>query len=450
MKKFYLYALLILLNGFSTSASENIINTINVEGTQRIDIETVISYSNISQGDIYSEEIGNKVLKNLFETNLFANIQISFKENILNIDIKENPTINLISFVGNSKINDEDLLIEVSLKERSVYSRSKVKKDIQRMLTLYQRSGRLSTEINPKLEMLENNRVNLVYEISESDVAKVSKIIILGNEVFSSSKIKSIMKTKEKTFLRLLSSSDNYDPDKLEYDKQLITQFYNNSGYPNFRFVSSIAQLEKNSNNFEIILSVNEGEMFNFGTLTVESMLKKMNAQAIESVLPIKEGAVFDRSKIKKSVDELKEIAQLEGYTFIDISTNLIDDELSKSVDVKLVINEGPRVYVNSINIAGNTRTLDKVIRREINLSEGDAYNKYSINYSKDSIRALNFFKNVELNEVRTDFPDKINLEIKYNHIYLRNYIKYKDTLNQDEIKNISKKEYYSGLKCSY
>ena len=412
MKKFYLYALLILLNGFSTSASENIINTINVEGTQRIDIETVISYSNISQGDIYSEEIGNKVLKNLFETNLFANIQISFKENILNIDIKENPTINLISFVGNSKINDEDLLIEVSLKERSVYSRSKVKKDIQRMLTLYQRSGRLSTEINPKLEMLENNRVNLVYEISESDVAKVSKIIILGNEVFSSSKIKSIMKTKEKTFLRLLSSSDNYDPDKLEYDKQLITQFYNNSGYPNFRFVSSIAQLEKNSNNFEIILSVNEGEMFNFGTLTVESMLKKMNAQAIESVLPIKEGAVFDRSKIKKSVDELKELAQLEGYTFIDISTNLIDDELSKSVDVKLVINEGPRVYVNSINIAGNTRTLDKVIRREINLSEGDAYNKYSINYSKDSIRALNFFKNVELNEVRTDFPDKINLEI--------------------------------------
>ena len=184
MKKFYLYALLILLNGFSTSASENIINTINVEGTQRIDIETVISYSNISQGDIYSEEIGNKVLKNLFETNLFANIQISFKENILNIDIKENPTINLISFVGNSKINDEDLLIEVSLKERSVYSRSKVKKDIQRMLTLYQRSGRLSTEINPKLEMLENNRVNLVYEISESDVAKVSKIIIFHLSLF--------------------------------------------------------------------------------------------------------------------------------------------------------------------------------------------------------------------------------------------------------------------------
>ncbi len=413
MKKFYLYFLIFAFNGFSIFASENIIDKINVEGTQRIDIETVISYSKISKDDIYSEEIGNKVLKNLFETNLFSNIQISFKENILKIDVKENPTINLISFVGNSKINDEDLLIEVSLRERSVYSRSKVKKDIQRMLILYQRSGRLSTEINPKLEMLENNRVNLVYEISESDVAKVSKIIILGNKVFSSAKIKSIMKTKEKTFLRFLSSSDNYDPDKLEYDKQLVTQFYNNNGYPNFKFTSSIAQLQKNSNNFEIVLNVNEGKIFNFGKLSVVSMLKKMNSDAIEKALPIKEGEIYDRSKIKKSVEELKEIAQLEGYTFIDIETNLIDNEKLNLIDVKLTIDEGPRVYVNNINIAGNTRTLDRVIRREINLSEGDAYNKYSINYSKDSIRALNFFNNVEVDEVRTSFPDKIDLEIK-------------------------------------
>ncbi|MDC3086626.1 outer membrane protein assembly factor BamA [Pelagibacteraceae bacterium] len=412
MKKFYLYLLLLLIVGFNTFATENIINSIQIEGTQRIDIETVESYSQTSIGDIYTEDLGNLILKRLFETNLFSNIQISYSDGTLNIILKENPTINFVKFVGNSKIKDEDLLIEISLKERSVYSRSKVKKDIERMLTLYQRSGRLSSEINPKIETLDNNRVNLIYEITESDIAKVSKIIILGNEVFSSSKIKSTMKTKEKRFLRFLSSSDNYDPDKLEYDKQLITQFYSNNGYPNFKIISSIAQLKPNSNNFEIIINVNEGKKFNFGKLSIESKLKKMNTDAVADVLPIKNGELFDRSKIRKSIDELKEWAQAEGYTFIDIATDLSDNQELNEIDVKLIINEGPRVYVDNINIAGNTRTVDRVIRREISLSEGDAYNKYSISYSKDSIRALNFFSKVEIEEVKTSFPDKINLEI--------------------------------------
>ena len=338
MKIFFIHTILIILLASKVFASENIINVIKIEGTQRIDIETVISYSKIVEGDVYSEELGNIALKNLFETNLFSNIKISFNDNILNITITENPTINLVSFKGNSKVKDEDLIIEISLKERSVYSRSKVKKDIQRMLTLYQRSGRLSTEIDPKLEILENNRVNLVYEITESDVAKVSKIIVLGNKQFSSSKIKSIMKTKENTFLRILSSSDNYDPDKLEYDKQLITQFYNNNGYPEFKFVSSIAQLKTNSNDFEIILNINEGDEFKFGKLSVESMLKKINAKAIQDILPINEGDVFDRSKIRDSIDELKELAQLEGYTFIDIDANLVNDDKLKTVDINLLI----------------------------------------------------------------------------------------------------------------
>ena len=412
MKKYITFFLFFLLLNSKSYSNENIINTISIDGMQRIDEETVISYANISKGDNYTEEIGNDVLKNLFETNLFSNIQISFKDNNLNITIQENPTINLVKFIGNSKIKDEDLAIEILLKERSVYSRSKVKKDIERMLSLYQRAGRLSTEINPKLEMLDNNRVNLTYEVTESDVAKVSNIIILGNSVFSTSKIKSIMKTKEKTLLRFLSSSDNYDPDKLEYDKQLITQFYNNSGYPEFKFTSSIAQLKTNTNNFEIILNINEGAKFNFGELKIESKLKKIDTEFVKTILPIKKGNIFDRSLIKKSIEQLKELAQSQGYSFIEIDTNLLDGSEENEVDVKLIINEGPRVYVNNINITGNTRTVDKVIRREVSLTEGDAYNKYSVNYSKDSIRALNFFDEVEISEIRTDFPDKIDLEI--------------------------------------
>ena len=206
-------------------AEDNKILSIEIEGNQRIDKETIISYSNTEVGQTYSESLGNNILKDLFDTNLFSNIEIYFDSNNLLIKIKENPTINLVKFVGNSKIKDEDLFVEISLKERSVYSRNKVKKDIERMLSLYQRSGRLSTEIIPKVELLDNNRINLTYEVEESDVAEVSKIIILGNNTYTASKIKSLMKTKEKTILRFLSSADRYDPDKLEYDKQLVTQF---------------------------------------------------------------------------------------------------------------------------------------------------------------------------------------------------------------------------------
>ncbi len=414
MKKIISYIILILLVNTSGILSEesNIITNIEIEGNQRIDYETVILYSKAEINEIYTDELGNSILKRLFETDLFSNIEISFTNNSLRIKVVENPTINLIKFKGNSKVKDDDLLIEVSLKERSVYSRAKVKKDIERMLTLYQRSGRLSTEIIPTVEMLENNRINLTYEIEESDVAEVSKIIILGNNIYTSSKIKSLMKTKEKTFLRFLSSSDRYDPDKLEYDKQLITQHYYNNGYPDFKFITSLAQLTPNTNNFEIILTVDEGKQHNIGDVKVSSELKKLNPENIKKSLPLLTGQIYDAGKIKDSIDGIKNIAELQGYSFIEIEPQISKRSEEQLVDVNFIINEGPRVYINSINISGNTRTTDKVIRREINLSEGDAYNKYSINYSKDSIRALNFFSEVDIKERRTDFSDKINLDV--------------------------------------
>ena len=413
IKKFiYLFLFIFVFKLNAVASDLDKIDEINIEGLQRIDVETVISYANIKYGQIYTDELGNNILKDLFDTNLFSNIQISFDQNALNIEVQENPTVNLVKFKGNTKIKDEELLIEISLKERSVYSRTKVKKDIERMLSLYQRSGRLSTEINPTVEVLDNNRVNLVYEIEESDVTKVSSIIIIGNETFSSSKIKSVMKTKERTFLRYLSSSTNYDPDKLEYDKQLVTQFYNNNGYADFKFVSSIAQLKPNTNTFEIILKLDEGKLYNFGEVSVSTELKKLNEEYILGNLFIVENELFDSSKIRDSIDQIREIAELEGYSFIEINPITNKDNLNNKINIEIAINEGPRVYINNINIAGNTRTIDKVIRREFNLSEGDAYNKFVINYAKDSIRALDFFSEVEIFEPKTEYPDKVDINI--------------------------------------
>ena len=411
-----MYKFLIIILFLSTIslsfANDNLIKEIEIDGNQRVDVETIISYSGIQLEDNYTDEKGNEILQNLFDTELFSNIEIKYNKNKLTISIIENPTINLISFDGNSKVKDEDLLIEIQLKERSVYSRSKVKKDIERILSLYQRNGRLSTEVIPKIERLDDNRINLSYEIKESEISKVSKIIFIGNNSFSSSKLKSIMKTKEKRLLRLLSSSDRYDPDKIEYDKQLISQFYNNNGFPNFSFTSTIAQLSENTNAFEILMYVDEGEKYKFGEIEVSTKLKKLNSEAALSLITANEGDIFDRSKISDSIEIIKELAEGEGYSFIEIVPKFNDIPDSKIIDIKIDINEGPRVYVNSINISGNTRTLDRVIRRELGLSEGDAYNKYILNYSKDSIRALNFFSSVEIDDLRSEFPDKIDLVI--------------------------------------
>ena len=405
--------LILFLSSISIGLSnDNLVKEIEILGNQRIDTETIVAYADANINENYSEEKGNEVLKKLFSTELFSNIEIKFTNNKLIINVTENPTINLIKFEGNKKVKDEDLLIEIQLKERSVYSRAKVKRDIERILSLYQRNGRLSTEVIPKIETLDDNRINLSYDILESEISKVSKIIFIGNDSFSSSKLKSIMKTKERTFLRFLSSADRYDPDKIEYDKQLITQFYNNNGFPNFKFTSSIAQLSENTNTFEVILYVDEGDKYKFGNILVLSELKKINPDVALSVISTNEGDIFNRSKITDSIETIKELAEGEGYSFIEIIPKFKEQLEDKTIDVEININEGPRVYVNTINIIGNTRTLDRVIRREIGLSEGDAYNKFTMNYSKDSIRATNFFSTVEIDDSRSNFPDKIDLTI--------------------------------------
>ena len=406
---FFLFSL--CLHG-TVKADDTVISDIMVNGIERIDLDTVISYSNIGIKDVYSDDIGNKILKRLFETDLFSDIKVSFLDGLLSIDVVENPTVNLISFEGNKKKSDDELVEEIKLGERSIYSRSKVKKDTQKLLTFYQRAGRLSTTINPKVEVLENNRINLVFEISESEIVTVSKINFIGNNVFSSSQLRKLMKTKPSTLLRILSSSDNYDPDKVEYDKELITEFYNNNGYPNFKFTSSIAQLVPNKNKFEIIFTVDEGDEYTFGEVTLDSELKKLNEELMINSISVKKDSLYVQKKIKESIAIIKDSASIFGYSFIEIRFKEVPDENNKKINLIFNVNEGPKVYVNRINIEGNVRTTDKVIRRQVKLSEGDPYNKYQIDLSKDNLRTLNFFDEIEIIEERTDDFDKVNLNV--------------------------------------
>ena len=413
MTKFINFILIYLFFIISVHGNEvGIINEINVEGAKRISYETILSYGKINSKTNYSEKLSNNVIKNLYDTELFSDVSIRYSNNIITITVKENPTVNLVLFEGNNKKKDEDLIEEIKLKERSVFSRSRVKEDVKRLLELYQRSGRLSATIDPSVELLDNNRINLIYKINEAKVSKVAKISIIGNKAFNDKEIKKIMTTKAPSLLKFWSSGGQYDPDRIEYDKELIKDFYSENGFVNFKFTSSIAQLINDSNNFEIILSVSEGDEFKFGTIKVKTVLKKLNSDIIEGNLVSNTGNIFNSKIIKDSIEFIKSSSAGFGFTFIKIDPIMTINEDKKIVDIVFEINEGPKVYINRININGNTRTIDNVIRREFNFSEGDAYNKFSINYSKDSIKALNYFETVDISEVRVENTDRLNLDV--------------------------------------
>ena len=413
MLKFINIIILFLCFNFSVFANEiEAIKEIKVNGSQRISYDTILSYGQIDLDTQYSEKSSNNIIKNLYDTQLFSDVAINYSENILTITVKENPTINLVFFEGNKSKKDEDLIEEIKLKERSVFSRSKVKEDVKRLLELYQRSGRLSAEIDPSVELLDNNRINLIYTIDEASVSNVSKISIIGNKAFTDKEIKKIMTTKTPSLLKFWSSGGQYDPDRIEYDKELIKNFYSENGYVNFKFTSSMAQLINNTNNFEIILSISEGDEFKFGIIKVETEFEKLDSNIIEGNLASNTGNIFNSKIIKDSVEFIKNSSSAYGFTFIEIDPIMVINNTEKTVDITFDINEGPKVYINRININGNVRTIDSVIRREFNFSEGDAYNKFSVNYSKDSIKALNFFESVDVTEVRVEDTDKLDLNI--------------------------------------
>ena len=413
MRKFLsllVFCICFLLSAY-VSANETI-NKINVQGLQRISYETVLSYAEIETDTIYSSGESNKIIKKLYDTQLFSDVSVKYLDQVITITVKENPTINLVLFEGNKTKKDEDLIAEIKLTERSIFSRSKIKEDVKRLLELYQRSGRLSATIDPSVELLDNNRVNIIYSIDESEILRVSKISIIGNSAFSDEEIKKIMTTKTPSLFRFWSAGGAYDPDRIEYDKELVKEFYSENGYVNFAFTSTISQLIKGSNKFEIIMTVSEGDQFNFGPIDVNTKLKKLDANVIKENLSYNEGNIFNSNVIKESVEFIKNTASTYGFTFIQIDPEMIINEKDQTVNITFNIDEGPKVYVNRVNIDGNTRTIDKVIRRELLFSEGDAYNKLSINYSKDKIKSLNFFESVQINEEKTNDFDKLNLNI--------------------------------------
>ncbi|MFZ5929750.1 MAG: outer membrane protein assembly factor BamA [Pseudomonadota bacterium] len=396
-------------------AKAQTIGAIEVTGNQRIESDTVRSYMTLRPGDEFDAAKIDLSLKTLFTTGLFADVTIRREGNNLVVNVVENPIINQVSFEGNSAIKDEALDAEVRLKPRIVYTRARVQDDLKRIIEVYRRSGRFAATVEPKVIQLPQNRVDLVFEIKEGSVTGIRQIYFIGNKRFSDSRLRSEVSTQVSRWWNILASRDNYDPDRLVFDREQLRRFYLSHGYADFRVVSAVAELTRDREQFFITFVVDEGPLYEFGAIDIKTELEKIDPELLRDKIKSRSGELYNAKMIDDTVEDLTFAAGEFGYAFVDIRPKITRQKEARKIDIIYQINEGPRVYVEKINIEGNVRTLDRVIRREFRIVEGDAFNTAKLNRSRSRIRGLDFFGNVEITQTPGEQPDRtiINVEVK-------------------------------------
>jgi outer membrane protein insertion porin family len=388
------------------------IGDIRVEGTQRIEPATVRSYLTVSPGDAFDPERLDQSLKSLFATGLFADVTMRRDGNALVVAVVENPIINRIAFEGNRRVEDEDLNREVQLRPRVVYTRTRVQNDVQRILEIYRRNGRFAATVEPKVIQLDQNRVDLVFEIDEGPRTGVRRIAFIGNDRFSDSRLREELQTKETRWYRFLTSDDTYDPDRLTYDRELLRRFYLQNGYADFRVASAVAELTPDNEDFIITFTVEEGERYKFGKVDVKTGLPDLDPETLRAALTTEEGDWYDAEAVEASITKLTNAVGDLQYAFVDIQPRISRNREQQTIDITYEINEGPRVFVDRIEVNGNVRTLDRVIRREMLLVEGDPFNASKLRRSERRIRDLGFFEKVTVTQQQGGAPDRSVIEV--------------------------------------
>jgi outer membrane protein insertion porin family len=388
------------------------IRQIQVQGAQRIEPDSVLSYLLLRQGQPYDPAAADRSLKVLFDTGLFADVRIDWDGATLIVRVVENPILNQVVYEGNSTLSDADLNKEVVVRPRMVFTRARVQADVGRIIELYRRAGHFAATVEPKIIQRPQNRVDLVFEINEGPTTGVAAINFIGNRIFSDSDLREQIVTTTSAWWKFLSTNDNYDPDRLTFDREQLRRFYLARGYADFRVVSAAAELTPDRKNFYITFTVEEGELYHFGKIEIESQIRDLDPETLRTLLLTKGGDVYDATQVDKSIEALTYAAGTRGFVFIDISPRVVRNAADRTIDLTYTINEAPRVYVERINIVGNSRTRDEVIRREFRLAEGDAFNRVLADRSRTRIRALGFFSDVTIREDPGSAPDRTVLTV--------------------------------------
>jgi len=395
-------------------ASQGVVRRIEVRGNERIEPATIISYLPISPGDTIDPSKIDLGLKALFRTDLFADVKIDLQaDGTLVVTVEENPIINRVLFEGNKGMKEDKLRDEVSVRPRGIFTRSKVQSDVARIVELYRRSGRISANVTPQIVQLPQKRVDLIFKIDEGPKSGILRVNFLGNKAYSDGDLRDVVVTEQSRWYKFFSSNANYDPDRLEYDREQLRKYYRNRGYYDFRVSSAVAEFAPDKNGFAITFTLDEGREFKFGKVAVVTELKKLNPDVLKALIPFKTGQVYEDQKIEQATDAITFAAGAAGFAFVDVRPRYTANRDTGTVDVTFDVQEGPRVYIDRIDIVGNSQTLDYVIRREMNLVEGDPYNRALVDRSKNRIKALGYFKDVDITETPGAAPDRTNLQVK-------------------------------------
>lgn len=392
----------------------DVIQDIRVEGTQRIEPATVRSYMTVRPGDPFSQAALDDSLTSLFATGLFADVVMRRDGSVLVVSVVENPIINRIAFEGNRRISDDVLEAEVQLRPRVVFTRTRVQNDVARILEVYRRSGRFAATVEPQIIQLDQNRVDLVFEIDEGPMTGVRRISFVGNRAFSDARLREQLQTQESRWWRFLTSDDTYDPDRLAYDRELLRRYYLKNGYADFRIVSAVAELTPDREAFYITFTVDEGERYRFGNIDLTSTLPSVDVESLRPLITTNEGDWYSSTEVETTIAKLTEALADQQFAFVDIRPLITRNREENLINITYEINEGPRVFVERINITGNVRTVDHVIRRQMQLVEGDPFNGSKLRRSETNIRNLGYFERVNVNTVPGSQPDQtiVNVDV--------------------------------------
>jgi outer membrane protein insertion porin family len=394
-------------------AAGGTITSIQVTGNVRSEPDTIRSYLQIKEGQPYDPAAADRSLKALFGTGLFSDVTMDMQGTVLVVKLTENPIINRVAFEGNKKIDDDKLRDEVQSKPRQVFTKARVQSDVERILTIYRRGGRYNAVVEPKIIKLEQGRVDLVFEINEGDVTGIKRISFVGNEHFSDGSLRGRIRTVESAWYRFLSSDDRFDPDRLNLDRELLRKFYLSEGYADFRVSSAIAELSPDRDGFFVTFTINEGERYKFGKVDVSTRFQGLEPDKLKGFLTMSEGDWYDADQVDKTVTAMTDAVGNLGYAFVDVRPNIRRNKEELTIDLTFDVQEGPRVYVERINISGNTRTLDKVIRREFRLAEGDAFSTAKVRRSQQRLKNLGFFSKADITPQPGSTADKTNLDVQ-------------------------------------
>ncbi|MGY3589182.1 outer membrane protein assembly factor BamA [Bradyrhizobium sp. USDA 4350] len=394
----------------SAPALAQTVDSITVEGNRRVELETIRSYFHPGPGGRLGQAQIDDGLKALIETGLFQDVHIDQRGGRLVVVVVENPVIGRVAFEGNKKVKDEQLTAEVQSKPRGTFSRPMVQSDALRIAEIYRRSGRYDVRVNPQIIEQPNNRVDLIFEVNEGVKTGVRSIEFMGNNAYSASRLRDVIKTRESNLLSFLGGNDVYDPDRVEADRDLLRRFYLKNGYADVQVVAALTEYDPDKKGFLVTFKIEEGQQYRVAAVNYTSSIATLDPNALRSFSRVNIGSLYNAEALEKSVEEMQIEASRRGYAFAVVRPRGDRNFDNHTVSITFAIDEGPRTYIERINIRGNSRTRDYVIRREFDISEGDAYNRALVDRAERRLKNLDFFKTVKITTEPGSSSDRVIL----------------------------------------